>query len=31
MNAYDRTATPDSLEEAIRHLRRFYTINPDSL
>ncbi|ATZ10364.1 phosphoribosylamine--glycine ligase [Erwinia amylovora] len=30
MNAYDRTATPDSLEEAIRHLRRFYTINPDS-
>ncbi|MGV8001686.1 phosphoribosylamine--glycine ligase [Photorhabdus temperata subsp. temperata] len=30
MNAYDRTATPDSLEDAILHLRRFYAMNSDS-
>ncbi|HCR62519.1 MAG TPA: phosphoribosylamine--glycine ligase [Serratia liquefaciens] len=30
MNAYDRTSTPDSLEEAICDLHRFYAMNADS-
>jgi phosphoribosylamine--glycine ligase len=33
MNAYDRTVTPESLDEALQHLQRFYSIglNPSVL
>ncbi|WP_241169979.1 phosphoribosylamine--glycine ligase [Serratia marcescens] len=30
MNAYDRTATPESLEDAVLHLQRFHTMNSES-